>query len=256
MTALLESPTIGVARETAYRFFALMLSNPRYDQWSELQDPENRCLITSSSDLIRTESEDDPIPLGFGERPASEFDLSPILTLLTQPDLDAVAEFDRVFGLVTLRECPPYETEHCINDDPFFRAQQLADAAGFYRAFGLTQSRIRPDRADHIALQLSFMAHLLMMERLADSDERASICADAAKRFFRDHIAWWVPSFARGLRKRAEGSLYALVADALAAFLPTERSRLAVKATQSPRRPRVGFVPAEESEGCAGCSAN
>lgn len=254
MTALLEAPTANLARECLYRFFGLVLSDPRAVDWSEFSDPENRCLIAASADLLRREANADPIPLGFGERPAVDLNLARALCELDEPGRDRLAEFDRVFGLVTFRECPPYETEYCSTEDPFFRAQQLADAAGFYRAFGLTVGRRRPDRADHIALEFSFMAHLLMMERLAESDERSAICADAAQRFFRDHLAWWVPSFASGLRRRAEGTMYASVASALAAFLPAERGRLGVKAPNAPVRPSGLNLPADEPEGCAGCA--
>lgn len=254
MTAVLEAPTTSMARETVYRFLAMVLADPRSADWSELAAMENRCLIVTSADFLRHEAELDPVPLGFGERPPADLNLARTLFEMAQPNRDMAAEFDRVFGLVTFRECPPYETEYCSTEDPFFRAQQLADAAGFYRAFGLTVGRRRPDRADHISLELSFMAHLLMMEHLALSDEHSAVCADAAHRFFRDHLAWWVPSFASGLRRRAEGTLYGPVAGALAAFLPAERGRLGIKAPQAPVRPSGMDLPAEEPEGCAGCS--
>ena len=255
MTALLEAPTDSLARECLYRFFALVLSDPRGADWSELADSENDCLVAASAELLRLEAEQDPIPLGFGERPAADLNLDAVLRQLARPDTDAIAEFDRVFGLVTFRECPPYESEYCSTEDPFFRAQQMADAAGFYCAFGLTAGRARPDRADHVALELNFMAHLLMMQRLTENPERAAICEQAAQRFFQDHLAWWIPSFASGLRRRAESTVYAHVADALAAFMPIERQRLGVKAPRSPVRPAGMVLPAEETEGCAGCSS-
>jgi TorA maturation chaperone TorD len=198
------------------------------------------------------------VPLGFGEQPPGDLDLSGLLAELLRPREELGAEYDRVFGLVSVRECPPYETEYCPAGEPFFRAQQLADVAGFYRAFGLTGARARPERPDHIALELEFMAHLLLKQRLADDgspagSERAEVCADAARRFFRDHLAWWGSSFATGLRRRAGGGLYAGVGRTLAAFLPAERGRLGVKAPLAPRRPAPVERP-EEPEGCAGCS--
>jgi TorA maturation chaperone TorD len=255
MSTLLETPTVDLARECLYRFFSIALSDPRGGGLSELQDPENRCLIAASADVLREEAEADPVPLGFGERPATDLDPTLALADFAEPNRDRIADFDRVFGLVTFRECLPYETEYCLTEDPFFRAQQLADAAGFYRAFGLMVGRHRPERPDHIALELGFMAHLLMMSRLTDDESQAEICADAAGKFFRDHLAWWVPSFASGLRRRADGTIYANIAVALAAFLPAERTRFGVKAPKAPVRPRGIDRPAEEPEGCAGCTA-
>src|SRR5262249_16104379 len=142
------------------------------------------------------------------------------------------AEYDRIFGLVLCRECPPYETEYHPSAETFLRAQQLADIAGFYRAFGLEPSRSRPERPDHIALELAFMAFLGRKGREAQSGaekaEEVRVCADAQRKFFRDHLAWWLPFFTTGLRHKAEHGFYAEVGRALAAFLPLERSRLNV----------------------------
>jgi TorA maturation chaperone TorD len=255
MSAVLETPTIAMARECLYRFFGLVLSDSRSADWSEIRLPESRCLIEASCDLLREEAENDSVALGFGERPADDLVLHDVLQQLGDPDRDVTGEFDRVFGLVTIRECPPYESEYCATEDPFFRAQQIADAAGFYRAFGLVGGRDRPDRVDHIALEFHFMAHLLMMARMTDDDDQSAICDDAARRFFRDHLAWWVPSFASGLRRRADGTLYAEVAATLAAFIAAERARLGIPAPQSPVRPRGIALPVEEPEGCASCAA-
>ena len=77
MSALLETPTVDLARECLYRFFSIALSDPRGGGLSELQDPENRCMIAASADVLREEAEADPVPLGFGERPATDLDPTP-----------------------------------------------------------------------------------------------------------------------------------------------------------------------------------
>jgi TorA maturation chaperone TorD len=163
---------------------------------------------------------------------------------------------------VPARECQPYETEYHATSEPFFRAQQLADVAGFYRAFGLDAARDAPERPDHLALELEFMAFVLLKKRLALTSappdvcraELASICDEVQRGFFREHLAWWVPSFATGLRRKAGSGFYTAVAQVLAAFLPAERARLGVAAPRLPLQPTLIERP-EEAAGCAGCAA-
>jgi nitrate reductase assembly molybdenum cofactor insertion protein NarJ len=73
---------------------------------------------------------------------------------------------------------------------------RLADVAGFYRAFGLSVTRERPD---HVVAQLEFLAVALLAEAEAieagDTD-RASIAAHAIRAFLRDHIGVWIDAWA------------------------------------------------------------
>jgi TorA maturation chaperone TorD len=250
---------IDLAREALYRFLAAALTDPRSPGAERALDPVDQRLAVAAADLLRAEAEIDPVPLGFGELPPAHLDLTEAVAGLSGSPEDLEAEYDRAFGLVAARECPPYETEYCPNSEPFFRTQQMADVAGFYGAFGLTGSTARRERPDILTRELEFMAHLLLLTRLAEegkipdpSGERAAVAADAARKFFGDHLSWWVPSFARGLAHRAGGGPYAALARVLAAFLPTERGRLGVKAPQSPVC--AADERAEGATECAGCA--
>jgi TorA maturation chaperone TorD len=250
-----------LARECLYRFLAAALTDPAAGGPSLLHDPDSGRVAAAAAEFLREEAAVEPTALGFGELPPDELDMAPLLAELARPGADRTAEHDRVFGLVPARECLPYETEYHATAEPFFRAQQLADVAGFYRAFGLEPSRCSPERPDHLALELEFMAFLLMKKRLAaaaaDGDNegsgRAKVCAEAGAAFFRDHLAWWVPSFAAGLRRKAGRGLYGEVARVLAALVPVERRRFGIPAPRLPLR----AAPVETPEGqaaCAGCS--
>jgi len=65
------------------------------------------------------------------------------------------------------------------------------------------------------------MAFLLTKKRLAlgDADlipeagERTDLCDRAQRDFFRDHLAWWVPAFATGLRHKSQGAYLRALAD-------------------------------------------
>ncbi len=97
--------------------------------------------------------------------------------------------------------CSPYETEYEF--DAFAKARQLADIAGFYRAFGLkatTDEGASP--ADFIATELDFMAHIALKLAYAQAqgwDERAEVTREAARAFLEDHPGQWVPLFCRTL---------------------------------------------------------
>jgi TorA maturation chaperone TorD len=247
-----EAAALDLARECLYRFLAAALSDPLLDQWAVLSDAASCSLAADAADLLREEAQASPVVLGFGEMPADALDLAPLLSVLAEPREELTAEYDRVFGLVPSRECPPYETEYHRTTEPFFRAQQLADVAGFYRAFGLEPSRRTPERADHIALELEFMELLLAKKRLAEDAEQVIVCTEAEAAFFRDHLAWWAPSFATGLRRKGEGGLYAIAGQILAAFLPAERARFGVAPPRMPLEATLIEQP-EEQAGCAAC---
>jgi TorA maturation chaperone TorD len=247
---------VDLARECLYRFLAAALRDPYAEDWPLVLEAESQCLAREAVDLLRTEASTQSVQLGFGELPAQQLDLRPLLGELRKPLAELRAEYDRVFGLVVARECPPYETEYHPTSETFFRSQQLADIAGFYRAFGLEASRTQPERVDHLALELEFMAFLLLKKRLAstaNAAEQTCICDQAQELFLKDHLAWWVPSFATGLRRKAGEGFYAALGSLLAAFLATERARFQVDPPRLPLQPALIERP-EEQSACTACS--
>lgn len=261
--AFADTMALGLARECLYRFLAAAVIDPNRETYRLLLDPENQGVAREAADLLRAETTQTAVTLGFGELPLEHLDLGPLLEELCRPPDELSAEYDRVFGLVLSRECPPYETEYHPSSEATFRAQQLADIAGFYRAFGLNTSSTEPERPDHLALELEFMALLLLKKRLAlasmpacpNAAENVTMCDDVQQLFFRDHLAWWVPSFATGLQRKAQTGFYADVGKVLAALLPMERGRLDVRAPRMPLQP-VSIEPLEDEARCAVCSSS
>jgi TorA maturation chaperone TorD len=266
----LDESTTDLARECLYRFLAAALGDPYAGAWNSLFDRQNQRLASEAASLLRADVAALSIKLGPGELSPTLLDCEPLLHELQRPVEELRAEYDRVFGLVVPRECPPYETEYHPTSETFFRSQQLADIAGFYRAFELEPAQNRPERPDHIALEMEFMAFVLMKKRLAldsccdrpdchesagltSSDlEHAKICEEAAHKFFCDHLAWWVPAFASGLRRKAAGGFYGAVANILAALISAERAWLGIAAATRPAQPELIERP-EEQAGCAAC---
>jgi TorA maturation chaperone TorD len=259
--AMSDGGAIDLARECLYRFLAAAFNDPGSEPWSLVASAHSQALAASAADLLREAAPTAGQTLGLGELAADNLRLESLLEELAAPVEGLRAEYDRVFGLVPARECPPYETEYHASGDASYRAQQLADVAGFYRAFGLQPSRARPERPDHLAVELEFMAVLLMKKRLAlaapaDSGmaEGAEVCAEAERSFFRDHLAWWIPAFATGLCRKAGGGLYAALAQVLAAWGFVERCRFGLPAPRLPVQASVIERP-EEQAGCMTCPA-
>lgn len=248
--------SLDLAAELLYRWLSALLAPPGTSTLC-IQGPDNQRLAAQAADVLRETFAEAPIPLGFGELPIEHLNVRPVLAAVSADPDRLAAEHQRTFGFIMCRECPPYETEYHTVEDTFFRSQQMADVAGFYRAFGLDVGRGLRERPDHIALELEFLALLLLKKRLAvvagggDTAvvEQAAVCDAARASFFRDHLSWWAPSFAVALRRKAEKGLYAAVGELLAAFVPIERTRLGIAPPGVPHEPR-SCEPTEECQGC------
>jgi TorA maturation chaperone TorD len=249
-----------LARECLYRFLAAVSGGPYASGWHQARDPVAQDIALAAADWIdsgtATESTLDSRDVTDPMTP----EVACLVDGLRAPLDELRADYDRIFGLVVPKDCPPYETEYYPTQETFARSQQMADIAGFYRAFGIEPARSSPERPDHLALELEFMAFLLLKKRealaAADSDpeaaERAQICDQAQRDFFRDHLAWWVPTFAAGLRHKARGGYHGALAAALAAWVPDECRRLGIESVLRPAGPELIEKPDEQS-GCAAC---
>lgn len=235
-----------LAPECLYRFLSAVVAGPYSADWARVSVAENRELVLGAWQWLQPESEESEMI-----RLIDELGASPRVLR---------AHYDSVFGLVVPKECPPYETEYYPTQETFGRSQQMADVAGFYKAFGIEPAQFSPERPDHLALELEFMAFLMLRRRQAVADtghglqagEQASVCDRALHDFFRDHLAWWLPAFSAGLRRKADGGYLHALAGVLTALVPAECRRLDIAAVLRPIRPEATEGP-EEQSGCAAC---
>src|SRR5262245_51463166 len=147
-----EDTAVDLARECLYRFLGAALGDPYADAWHAVLDPQNQRLACEAGALLRADAANVSVELCRGELSPTLLDIGTVVIELQRSIEELRAGYDRVFGLVVPRECPPYETEYHPTSETFFRSQELADIAGFYRAFGLEPAHDRPERPDHIAL--------------------------------------------------------------------------------------------------------
>lgn len=93
----------------------------------------------------------------------------------------------------------PYETEHGPMRGAA-KGNDLADIAGFYRAFHVTLDDERVhEMLDHVAVELEFYGHLLLKEHViaeAGDLEGCAIVEDARRKFLEDHLGRFVTTLA------------------------------------------------------------
>jgi hypothetical protein len=173
--------------------------------------------------------------------------------------------------MVTSKDCPPYETDYCHWEDPTYRASQMADVAGFYRAFGVEPGGERPERPDHVSIELEFVALLYrksLVALAAGDSENADVCCMAREAFVRDHVGWWMPTFARCMQRRIErqkrlgqttpgtGLQNCLngIGDLLRAWAAVMRTDADLPASREIIAPNPPvYRPEEEDDACASC---
>jgi len=133
----------------------------------------------------------------------------------------------------------PYETEY----DPLAAARKghrLADLLGFYEAFGFRLAEGRGEFPDQIAVELEFMALLLLKTAQAQvegREEARAVSLEATGKFLADHLAAWAGAFADRIEAATEEGFYRLAARLLRGFLRAECRLLGVEA------PPIATVP-------------
>ncbi len=91
------------------------------------------------------------------------------------------------------------------------RTAELADVAGFYRAFRFALSSERRDLPDHLCAELEFAAALLIKEAYAlgrNRDEDRDIARAALADFLDSHLGRWTRAVLEGLSKSNASELY------------------------------------------------
>lgn len=135
--------------------------------------------------------------------------------------------FRDVFSHVHSADCPAYETDYTAREI-WRQSQELADLAGFYRAFGMEGVAERPD---HVAVELEFL-HLVSYKAawalIQDDPEHARICASAERDFLADHVLKWIPGFATRVVALAGDGPYRAAARLAEVFLRSEARRFGI----------------------------
>lgn len=171
---------------------------------------------------------------------------------LPEPPEDMEDERRRVFGHNLSPDCPPYET-HYGRMGVFRKTHTLADLAGFYKAFGV-ELAAGDRRSDHLPVELEFASLLLHKELLAIENgdvEKIAICRKARAKFLHDHLAVWVPIFAKAVARKKTGGYFDALTRLLAAFVAFDANSLA--AAPGPAAAQTAAAIEEADASCMSC---
>lgn len=121
---------------------------------------------------------------------------------------------------------PPNETAHApeIPQEGLTRTYELADIAGFYKAFGVEVAP-ETERVDHIAAELEFMHLLAVKQALAEERgeaEHADLCRDASTKFLTDHLGRWSGKLQIHLEAESADRVYCAAGSLLASFVSAD----------------------------------
>lgn len=242
------APAINAARRAIYRYAALAFADPLAGTFPRLADERAQECVEAACELLREVPAAVAATLALGELPIERLTPGTLISRLPDEAHELNSQYERTFGLLVTCACPPYETEYIDGKLSFQRAQNLADVAGFYRAFGMELGSY-PDRPDHIALELEFLSLLIDLEERSRTEAQFHVCRIAQTDFVRSHLAWWVPTFARLLMKETAAGFHAAAGQLLCAFLPAERALLGIEPQSAHAQPS----PIERPEECEGC---
>ncbi len=215
-----------LARRQLYLFISRATTRPDEAVVRNLADPGFQTVVRSALDLIAEDPTFHPATLGPGE-----LDPSCISSDFVTGCADAARDGHLgMFGHGLSKECPPYEIEYIRNREINHRGHQLADIAGFYKAFGLGRASDTHERIDHVSMETEFMAVLLEREVYARRGglgaERVEVSREAQRKFFGDHLGWWLPAFGAVVTRKAKTGFYADFGNFLRVFAGSERAVL------------------------------
>lgn len=140
------------------------------------------------------------------------------------------AEYISVFDQSKIQN-PVYETEYG-RERAMFKANELADIAGFYNAFGfeIDANSTNRDMVDHVAVESEFYSILLMkLFPLTEMNDQngCEIVLDAMKKFMQDHLGRFVTT----IKERPgvqDSEFYKMVYDWYSDVVTNECNRLKV----------------------------
>jgi nitrate reductase assembly molybdenum cofactor insertion protein NarJ len=164
----------------------------------------------------------------------------------------------RTFGL-TGSLC--YETELGLPSE-FRQSQEMADIAGFYRAFGFLVGGEQRERPDHLATELEFLYVLSLKEAYAAEkgiDEHVEVCVEARRSFLRDHLGRWIGLFfqsvSRGVGSEGEANPYLWLSRLAAEFVESDAHSLGLSLDDR-RLEEVRPTPMVPDISCETCPVN
>ena len=207
----------ALARATLYSALVLGFRPPEAETIVRLCSTDGSTALAGAANLLDPERE---LGLAVARLRLSHFSL---LTL--------TESYRRLFGHTARGGVPPYETEYGA-EALFQQPQEMGDLMGFYRAFGLTLNGQEHERADHVSCECEFLCFLALKEAYAlehGDDSMLEETRKAERLFLRDHLARFLPAFAKKLVREDAGGLYGFLGGVGYGFIVLECARFGVR---------------------------
>ncbi|MCC7078315.1 MAG: molecular chaperone TorD family protein [Acidimicrobiia bacterium] len=155
-------------------------------------------------------------------------------------------------------QVPPYETAY-LQPSIVGHVGELADIAGFYKAFGFEVSK---ERTDHLLVELEFAAFLAAKEAaaIAAGHEEGTVIVGSARRtFYQDHFGCWLNAYAAKLEEKEPGVPYTALVDLLASWVTVDCRNHGVMPRRPMETPGAGVFAGIDTDDnpleCMGCPA-
>ncbi|MEX2162110.1 MAG: molecular chaperone TorD family protein [Anaerolineales bacterium] len=206
-----------VARAILYRFLALAFQEPGEALMNSLTSNLRQELMAAANHLdLATETNELSQTVGklLASIPSAGWLVS-----------DMRVEYTRLFVGPGMMPCPPYESVFDQNRPEADRGTVQGPCAKSMEdnlsAEGLVIDLGRVELADHVAIELEWMAYLLAqaVKTSPDSNMGQVSRADA---FLNDHLATWLPEFGQKVVDNAKHPFFASLGEVLKAFIASE----------------------------------
>ncbi|MEE8400579.1 MAG: molecular chaperone TorD family protein [Candidatus Hydrothermarchaeaceae archaeon] len=169
---------------------------------------------------------------------------------------DLQSEFIDIFGHTVPKEYPQYETQYG-RAHIFQQSHELADIAGFYKAFDLEIADNASERLDHISIELEYMYFLTYKEAYARENhgaEKVKICVDAQKKFMEEHLGKWAFHYAKLFKRKIKKGFYRASTDFMEALLASDMTWLGLEMTKLGKTKLTPYPASADEEACTSCS--
>lgn len=120
-------------------------------------------------------------------------------------------------------QAPPFESVYTSEEGRLY-ADAYANLIEMLHEEGIAVADDFSAPADHAAVELAVMAHLI--ERDADGDDSSSAIGETQADFLTTHVLNWFPRWCDDVAKHAQTDFYRGVGRLLAAFIARERETL------------------------------
>jgi len=147
---------------------------------------------------------------------------------LEKARLELAAEYASLFLGVAQKPAHPSESVY-RSEGHFVMGEARDEVLGVYRNAGLDRIGEYKEPEDHIAVELSFMAHLCgKTAECVENDEirEAEKYLEMQKDFITKHLASWVPMLTRDILEGAELEFYKGIAEITNEFIKMDRETI------------------------------